>query len=116
MNGKAGEVYNLASGVETSIFELAKMINTFIGNQTPVDLRPARDWDRSGKRFGSVDKAREKLGFEAKVSLAEGLGRTITWTKHEQENILRTMLTHSYFVPDVLRYVETNNRGAENVR
>ena len=116
VNGKAGEVYNLASGVETSIFELAKMINTFIGNQTPVDLRPARDWDRSGKRFGSVDKAREKLGFEAKVSLAEGLGRTITWTKHEQENILRTMLTHSYFVPDVLRYVETNNRGAENVR
>ena len=37
---------NLASGVETSILDLARTINELTGNTTPLDLRPARDWDR----------------------------------------------------------------------
>ncbi len=114
LNGEPGEVYNLASGVETTIRDLAHMINELTGNTTPVDLRPARDWDRSGKRFGSTEKAREKLGFEAKISVAEGLERTVNWTKSERENILRTMGAHSYFVPEVLRYAEEAHGGSES--
>ena len=56
LRGKPGEVYNLASGVEINIRELAETINALTGNPTPVDLRPARDWDRSGKRYGSTEK------------------------------------------------------------
>jgi len=79
--GVAGEVYNLASGVETSILDLANLVNKLTNNPSPLDFRPARDWDHSGKRYGSTEKARRKLGFEAKTSLVEGLTKTIEWTR-----------------------------------
>ena len=56
------------------------MINEVTKNKTPVDLMPARDWDRSGKRFGSTKKSKEKLSFEAQISLNEGIKKTIQWT------------------------------------
>jgi len=92
--GEPGEAYNLASGVETSIGDLAGMINQLTGNPTPPDLRPARDWDRSGKRFGSVEKAREKLGFTAGVSVREGLQRTVAWTRDNRDLIRGTIRKH----------------------
>src|SRR6266487_1379476 len=79
--GEPGDVYNLASGTETSIRELAETINRLAGNDAGVELLPARDWDRSGHRFGSTEKARRKLEFEARMSLEDGLTRTIDWMR-----------------------------------
>ncbi len=79
--GEAGEVYNLASGVETSILELATLVNRLAGSEAPLEFRPVRDWDRSGKRFGSTEKAKRALAFEAQVPLDDGLCRTIEWTR-----------------------------------
>jgi len=92
--GQPGEAYNLASGVETSIGDLARMINAITGNTTPVDLRPARDWDRSGKRFGATEKSKEKLGFSAEIAMEDGLRKTIEWTKKNQEMIQRMISNH----------------------
>ena len=39
--GSAGEVYNLASGAETTIRQLAELINDLTGNPTPIALTPA---------------------------------------------------------------------------
>lgn len=94
--GEAGEIYNLASGVETSILDLANLINEATGNPTPPDLKPKRDWDRSGRRFGATDKSREKLGFEAQVSLATGITRTVAWTRENQDLIQACMAQHDY--------------------
>ena len=88
LSGDPGEIYNLASGVETSILELAKRVNAITGNQTPIALTPARDWDRSGQRFGDPAKAREKLGFAASVAHEEGLRRTVAWTREHRDRIL----------------------------
>ena len=93
-HGKPGEAYNLASGVETSIRVLAETINELTGNPTPCDLNPARDWDRSGKRFGSTEKSEREIGFKAQVSLREGLQRTIDWTIANREVIERCMKQH----------------------
>lgn len=81
LKGQVGEVYNLATGKETTILELATLINEFTGNTTPLDLRPARDWDRSGKRFASTEKAASKLGFTAQINVREGIERTVNWTR-----------------------------------
>jgi nucleoside-diphosphate-sugar epimerase len=81
LKGEPGGTYNVASGVETTILELAETINRLTGNPTPIQLAPKRPWDRSGKRFGSTDIAKSALGFEAKVGLEEGLKRTIAWTR-----------------------------------
>jgi len=63
LRGHAGEAYNIASGVETSILDLARLVNQLAGNPTPIVLAPAREWDRSGKRFGAPEKAHRELGF-----------------------------------------------------
>lgn len=102
--GEPGETYNLASGVETTIRDLAERINRIAGNATPIALTPARDWDRSGQRFGDPTKARERLGFTAQVDHETGLKRTIEWTRANRETILRCMSAHAHFVPEVAAY------------
>jgi UDP-glucose 4-epimerase len=93
--GGRGDVYNLASGVETSILQLAETINELCGNVAGVELRPARDWDRSGHRFGSTEKARRELAFEARVPLEEGLRRTVDWARANLELIDRAVDRHA---------------------
>jgi UDP-glucose 4-epimerase len=98
LKGKVGEVYNLATGKETSILELANLINEFTGNKTPLDLKPARDWDRSGKRFASTEKALKELGFEAKINIREGVRRTVEWTKQNSSLIEINIANHSKLI------------------
>jgi len=104
LSGDPGEIYNLASGVETSILELATGINSITGNKAPIALTPARDWDRSGQRFGDPTKAREKLGFVAAVAHEDGLRRTIEWTRENHKRILGCMQNHLTRVPEVGKY------------
>jgi UDP-glucose 4-epimerase len=95
LRGEPGGVYNLASGVETTIRELAELVNELTGNPTPIALAPARDWDHSGQRFGSTDKARAEIGFEATMPLREGLERTIAWTRENREFIDGCIAKHA---------------------
>jgi nucleoside-diphosphate-sugar epimerase len=85
--GEPGGVYNLASGEETSIRELAERINALCGNEAGLELKPAREWDRSGRRFGSTEKARRELGFAASVPVEEGLCRTVEWARENLATI-----------------------------
>jgi UDP-glucose 4-epimerase len=98
LRGSPGEVYNLASGVETTIKELAELINRLADNPSPVKYLPGRDWDRSGRRVGSTDKSREQLGFQASTILHDGLEKTIEWTKIHLDFIEQTMRKHERFL------------------
>ena len=93
-HGEPGGTYNLASGVETSIRKLAELINELTGNETPIALAPARDWDRSGQRYGDPTKAREQLGFAAQMPLREGLERTVAWTRENLDWIEHCIARH----------------------
>lgn len=95
LKGAPGDVYNLASGAETSIRELAETINELTGNTASLDVSEARDWDHSGKRFGSVKKSKLHLGFEAKSCLRDGLNQTIVWTLRHMELVERCIGNHS---------------------
>jgi nucleoside-diphosphate-sugar epimerase len=92
--GAAGDVYNLASGAETTIAELARMVNELCGGSAQVVVAPRRSWDRSGKRFGSTVKAKRELGFVASTSLRVGLGETITWTRENLDLVDRAIHKH----------------------
>jgi nucleoside-diphosphate-sugar epimerase len=91
--GEPGGVYNLASGVETSIRELAETIVELAGSGS-VEVAPARDWDRSGKRFGATEKSERELGFRATVALREGLERQIAWTRENEAFIAACIAKH----------------------
>lgn len=92
--GEPGQAYNLASGEETTIRELAELIVELTGGQASVELRPRREWDHSGKRFGSTAKSERELGFRASVPLREGLERTVGWFRENLPMIEATMARH----------------------
>jgi UDP-glucose 4-epimerase len=74
----AGEVLHVASGRERSVLELVGLLGVVLGRKLPVAREPQRD----GEAFRitpSVEKARQLLGFEARVSLPEGLAATCDW-------------------------------------
>jgi nucleoside-diphosphate-sugar epimerase len=104
LRGRPGQAYNLATGVEVTIRDLAERVNELTRNGTPIALKPARDWDRSGHRFGDPSKARNELGFTASVDHYDGMRRTVDWTRENGETILRCMLQHAEFLPEVRAY------------
>ncbi len=97
-NGLPGEIYNLATGREVSILEIAGLINGLTGNTTPFDLKPKRDWDNSGKRFASTEKSARELGFTAAMPIEEGLKRTVDWTRANAVTIQRCIDQHRLFM------------------
>ena len=101
LKGTVGEVYNLATGRETCILELATLINEYTGNQSGLDLRPARDWDRSGKRFASTEKAEKDLGFASQVDIREGIRRTVAWTRANADLIKHNIAKHDKMMAQV---------------
>jgi nucleoside-diphosphate-sugar epimerase len=95
IRGEPGDVYNIASGVETSILGLAELVNRLTGNPARLEFRPPRAWDHSGKRFGSTDKAKRVLGFAVEVDLATGLERTVEWTREHLPLIEKCIARHA---------------------
>ena len=70
----AGVAFNIASGRQTSILELAEALNQVMGTRLKPDFAPARAGE---VRFseGDARQARQVLGWEATIPLREGLSR-----------------------------------------
>ena len=74
-----GESFNIGNARSAvTIFDLARRIKTLSGCSGDLVFQPLHYLDVE-LRIPNVDKARELLGFEAKVELDEGLTRTIVW-------------------------------------
>lgn len=73
-----GEVFQIASGSQTSVNDLVALFSDMLGQSPDTEYRPPR---RGEVRFSyaSVNKAREMLGHEPSVSLARGLRITYDW-------------------------------------
>jgi UDP-glucose 4-epimerase len=93
--GTPGDVYNLASGVETTIRRLAELIVELSGSSSELEIAPRRPWDHSILRLGSPEKARLELGFEAQTPLEEGMRTTIAWTRENLDFIERCVAKHA---------------------
>lgn len=73
-----GEVLNIASGQETSVLELVRLLQEVVGRELPVVSEPSRQGEAQ-RIAPSVEKAKRLLGFEAAVPLADGLASTYAW-------------------------------------
>jgi UDP-glucose 4-epimerase len=93
--GTAGDVYNLASGVETTIRRLAELIVELSDSSSQLEIAPRRPWDHSILRFGSPEKARRELGFETHTSLEDGLRKTIGWMSENLEFVDACIAKHA---------------------
>jgi UDP-glucose 4-epimerase len=81
------EVINVASGIETSLKELAETLSMVMGVNLPPEYGPARKVNAVSRRLADVGKAERLLGFQATVSLEEGLRKLVAWWSHERGNI-----------------------------
>ncbi len=77
------EVFNVASGTETSLRELADRLLHVMGSSLEPTHAPARKVNSVTRRLADTRKAKEMLGFEAKVGLDEGLRDLVAWWRHE---------------------------------
>jgi UDP-glucose 4-epimerase len=73
------EVFNVASGKETSLRELAALLMKAMGRELRIEYKPERAVNPVPRRWASARKTQEQLGFEAKVPLEEGLRRLVAW-------------------------------------
>jgi UDP-glucose 4-epimerase len=73
------EVFNVASGTETSLRELAEMLQLVMGSRAGLEFGPARKVNPVPRRLASTRKASERLGFRTQVSLEEGLRGLVAW-------------------------------------
>jgi nucleoside-diphosphate-sugar epimerase len=87
MESAVGEEFNLASGKETRILDLAHMINEATGNKAGVRYVERRKWDTKSRLLASVDKARRLIGYEPSTPLELGLANTVQWFRENWDRI-----------------------------
>jgi nucleoside-diphosphate-sugar epimerase len=74
-----GTVLHIASGVETTVRELADLCRDAAGAPDhPVQYRPARAGE-VGRNFASYDLASKELGYAPSIDREEGIRRTWEW-------------------------------------
>jgi UDP-glucose 4-epimerase len=78
------EVFNVASGVETSLNDLAAALSRVMNVRPDAEYGPARTVNAVPRRLASTDKAERMLGFRAQVSLDDGLSRLVDWWRAER--------------------------------
>ena len=73
------DVFNLASGRETTIRTLAEAINEITGNRAGLKFTPRRGWDHVLTRRGDTRRRSAFSATAPKVGLREGLAATHAW-------------------------------------
>jgi UDP-glucose 4-epimerase len=76
-----GGTVNLGTGKETSVLELAELVYDVVGaGRIAPDFQPPRPGDVR-RHFAGVKRAREALGFEARISLPEGIQKLVHYLR-----------------------------------
>jgi UDP-glucose 4-epimerase len=83
------DVLNIASGIETSLTELATVLGRVMGVELPPEYGPARKATPVWRRLADVGKAQRQIGFTAKVSLAHGLRELVQWWSRETKTPIK---------------------------
>lgn len=80
-SGVKDDVFNVASGVETSLDGLAASLLKVMGSNLKPEYGPARKVNAVPRRLAETQNAKNKIGFAAQVNLEEGLRRLVDWWK-----------------------------------
>ncbi len=74
-----GEVFNVGTGIETSVSELARLIGQASERPVTIEHIDRRDVDNIRRRVVNIEKARRMLRWAPQVTLLDGLSRTSGW-------------------------------------
>lgn len=85
------EVFNVASGTETSLLGLLEALLKVTGSDLRPEFQPERAVNPVPRRLADTRKAERLLGFKAKVDVEEGLRRLIAWRKEVRARVEKTV-------------------------
>lgn len=83
--GKPGETYNLGNPEEIMILEAAQLVKKLTGSGSPFVFNPLPQGDPK-RRCPDISKAKKELDWQPKVTLKEGLRKTIAWFSNLSNN------------------------------
>ncbi|QKC98611.1 NAD-dependent epimerase/dehydratase family protein [Mesorhizobium sp. NZP2298] len=87
MSDVEDDVFNVASGVETSLNDLAASLLRVMGSNLQPEYGPERKVNPVSRRLADTSKAEKMLGFKATIDLDEGLTRLVEWWRANREQV-----------------------------
>ncbi|MBI4558111.1 MAG: SDR family oxidoreductase [Candidatus Hydrogenedentes bacterium] len=75
-------VYNIACGQSTTVLELVKTLNEILGTDLAPEFQPLRPGDVRHS-WADISRAQEQFGYEPRINLREGLGKTVKWFREK---------------------------------
>jgi UDP-glucose 4-epimerase len=106
-----GGEFNLASGRETRIGDLAQKVNRLTCNEAGTVMVGRRKWDNKSRILASLDRSREILGYQPAMEFDRGLQLTIDWFREHWEDIDRSA---SFLGTSSAIREQVTNAGAES--
>ena len=79
-----GMIFNVGSGVETSVLDLASSIGRAMGKDVKIDRVDRRDIDNIRRRVVNIERIRTRLRWLPRVTLDEGIHKTVDWVLANQ--------------------------------
>jgi len=92
-----GKEFNLASGREIKIIELANLVNRLTGNTAKIKFVERRKWDTKKRILASIERAKETVGYTPQMDFIEGVKNTISWFRKNWDVISK----YADFTPGV---------------
>jgi dTDP-glucose 4,6-dehydratase len=80
----AGEVINVATGIDLSVADVAGMVLDVLGKPRDLTTNVPERPGQVDRHIGSTDKAQRLLGWQARTSFEEGLERTVAWYRDNE--------------------------------
>src|SRR4051794_17711903 len=80
----AGEVLNVATGVDISVAQIAETVLRVLGKPDDLKVHVPERLGQVDRHIGSTEKAQRLIGWEARTSFEEGLERTVAWYRENE--------------------------------
>ena len=80
----AGEVVNVATGADSSVLDIARLVLDAVGNPDATTVHVEERPGQVDRHIGSWDKLERLTGFRASIGLEEGLERTVAWYRENE--------------------------------
>jgi nucleoside-diphosphate-sugar epimerase len=85
-----GQAFNLGSGKEHQVIEMANLVNIITGNKSGTKLTLRRDWDVKTRLLSSIDKAQKILGYQPEMQFEDGIKELFNWFIQNSDNISKS--------------------------
>jgi nucleoside-diphosphate-sugar epimerase len=90
-NDAIGEAFNLGTGREIAIRDLAIWINEITHNDKGIRFQNRREWDKKTRLLSSIEKSKRVLKYTPKMDFKEGLNYVYAWFNDNMKNIKKVV-------------------------